>query len=134
MEKYGPNIDGIGIDTWGVDYVLLDEVKKPLAPFYHYRDERTIRAYEKIFKRISKENIFKITGLQFMRLNTICQLYESMKELGNSKDLIQHFLMVPDYFIYLLTGKYYQRIHRCSTTQFLDAKTSRLVRYNFRCT
>lgn len=123
MEKFGPNIDGIGIDTWGVDYVLLNEEKKPLAPFYHYRDERTVGTYEKIFKCISKEKIFKITGLQFMRLNTICQLYESMQELGDGKEKVKHLLMVPDYFIYLLTGKIINEYTDSSTTQLLDAST-----------
>ena len=122
-EKYGPQVEGIAITTWGVDYVLLDEQKKPLSHFYHYRDERTVDTYEKIFKLIPKEKIFEITGLQFMRLNTICQLYESMQELGNSKDKIKHFLMMPDYFTFLLTGKIVNEYTDCSTTQLLNAKT-----------
>ena len=122
-KKYGPKVDGIAITTWGVDYVLLDEKKKPLSHFYHYRDERTIDTYEKIFKLIPKETIFDITGIQFMRLNTICQLFESLKELGTYKDKIKHFLMIPDYFTFLLTGKIVNEYTDASTTQLLDAKT-----------
>lgn len=122
VQKYGSKIDGIGIDTWGVDFVLLDEEKKPLSHFYHYRDERTVGTYEKIFKRISKEEIYQITGIQFMRINTICQIFESMQSLRDSKEKVCHFLMVPDYFTFLLTGKIINEYTDASTTQFLDAQ------------
>ncbi len=119
-QLYGPNLDGIAIDSWGVDYVLLNEQKKPLSHFYHYRDERTNDTYNKIFKLVPKEEIFKITGLQFMRINTICQIFESIQEVGNSKEEIKHFMMVPDYFTFLLSGKIINEFTDASTTQLLE--------------
>lgn len=121
-EKFGAKLDGIAITTWGVDYVLLDEKKKPLSYFYHYRDERTNSSYEKIFKIIPKDSLFSITGLQFMRINTICQLNESIKSFGEDIGKIKHFLMIPDYFTFLLTGETINEYTDASTTQLLDSK------------
>ncbi len=121
-KKFGPNVDGIAVDSWGVDYVLLDKTLNPLSHFYHYRDERTNESYENMFKIVPKKTIFDITGLQFMRLNTICQLFESMKEFGDSKHDIEHFMMVPDYFTFLLSGELINEFTDASTTQLLDIK------------
>jgi rhamnulokinase len=121
-KNYGPDVDGMAVDSWGVDFVLLDVEEKPLSHFYHYRDERTINTYEKIYNLIPKEKIFDITGLQFMRINTICQLFESIRELRDSIETIEHFLMVPDYFTYLLSGKIINEFTDVSTTQLLDIR------------
>lgn len=75
VEKYGPNVDGIGIDTWGVDFVLLDKNNKMIGYAHHYRDSRTQGVYEEIFKKIPKEEIFLETGIQFMDINSVVQLY-----------------------------------------------------------
>ena len=62
-EKYGKLIDGIGIDTWGVDFVLLDKNNELIDACYHYRDPRTQGMLEKMFKRVSKKEIFSLRGI-----------------------------------------------------------------------
>ncbi|MHA1674643.1 MAG: rhamnulokinase [Promethearchaeota archaeon] len=120
--KYGSKLDGIAVDSWGVDYVLFNHNKKPLLWPYHYRDERTVQTYEKVFAKISREEVFSITGIQFMEINSICQLYASMQENKHLEEALAHFLMIPDYFTYLLCGHIMNEYTNASTTQLLDAK------------
>jgi len=116
-------LDGIAIDSWGVDYVLLNHNKKPLFWPYHYRDNRTVKTYDKIFTTISRDELFSLTGIQFMEINSICQMYASMLEVDHNKDTIAHFLMIPDYFTFLLSGQIMNEYSNASTTQLLDAKS-----------
>lgn len=120
--KIGSKLDGIAIDSWGVDYVLFTQDKKPLYWPYHYRDNRTTHTYEKIFARIPRDQVFNLTGIQFMALNSICQMYESMQEAGPHKDAMAHFLMIPDYFTFLLSGQIINEYTIASTSQLLDAQ------------
>ncbi|MFX1324394.1 MAG: rhamnulokinase family protein, partial [Promethearchaeota archaeon] len=118
VKKYGTGLNSIGIDTWGVDFVLLDENDELLGPIHHYRDKRTEGISEKLFQVISKEEIFSQTGIQFMPVNTIMQLY-SMVTLKSPKLLISRtFLMLPDFFNFLLSGV------KCC--EYTDASTSQL--------
>ena len=66
--------DAIGIDTWGVDFGLIDKRGKLIGNPVHYRDKRTEDIPEEVFKTVSKEEIYKHTGCQFMRINTLYQL------------------------------------------------------------
>ncbi len=114
------DIASIGIDTWGVDYVLFDnETKKMRTLPYHYRDERTNKQIvEEVFSKISKSDLYKRTGLQFMSLNTLYQLYAHNKmkpeELKNSQ-----FLHMPDALGFELGGDF--------VTEYTDASTSNLL-------
>ena len=69
------DISGIGIDSWGVDYVLLDQNDNMLSNTYHHTDHRTDGVFEKIFKIIPKEEIYRLTGIQFINFNTLPQFY-----------------------------------------------------------
>lgn len=113
----------IGIDTWGVDFVLLDENDKATGPAVSYRDPRTTNMMEKFFKIMDKKTVYEKTGIQFMEFNTIYQLY-SMK-LANDPGLkkAETFLMIPDYLNFLLTGEKVNEITNVSTTQMLNYKT-----------
>ena len=113
----------LAIDTWGVDFVLLDNNDKILGDTVSYRDNRTANIPEEIFKFISKEEIYKRTGIKNLVFNTINQLY-SIKKTSNLFEKANTFLMIPDYFNFLLTGKKVNEYTNASTTQLLNLETS----------
>lgn len=113
----------LAIDTWGVDFVLLDKEDKILGETVSYRDSRTNGIPEEIFKTVSKENIYQRTGIQNLVFNTINQLY-SIKKNSNILDKASTFLMIPDYFNFLLTGKKVNEYTNTSTTQLLNLESS----------
>jgi rhamnulokinase len=104
FKKYPDQIVSIGIDTWGVDYVLLDGDGDLLGNPYHYRDKRTDSIMEEVFKIIPKKEIFTETGIQFMQLNTIYQLYSFAKKKSQILKNTRYFLTIPDLLNYWLTG------------------------------
>ncbi|MFO7635464.1 MAG: FGGY family carbohydrate kinase, partial [Caldilinea sp.] len=84
---------GIGIDTWGVDYGLLDAAGRLLGNPVHYRDSRTLGMVDHLFTRIPKTEVFDLTGIQFLELNTLFQLY-SMRVQGDPQlDAAKHLLL-----------------------------------------
>lgn len=113
----------VGIDTWAVDYVLLDEKGDRLREAISYRDRRTDHTIDKLEHTLSKAAIYQKTGIQFQPFNTIYQLYEEDRELLIKTDKI---MMIPDYLGYCLTGKAVTEITNASTTQLLNASTGNL--------
>lgn len=120
FKKYPNQIISIGIDTWGVDYVLLDNGGDLLGNPYHYRDKRTDNIMEEVFSIIPKKEIFTETGIQFMQINTIYQLYSFAKNkpqvFGNAK----YFLTIPDLLNYWLTGIIKNEYSIATTTQLYN--------------
>jgi rhamnulokinase len=116
-------IASIGVDTWGVDYVLLDQRGRQVAPCYHYRDERTRGILQKAFSLVSREEIFAATGLQFMEFNSAFQLLAARLEGDRSLEIASRMLMMPDYFHWLLTGIESNEYTNASTSQLLDPRT-----------
>lgn len=114
--------ESIAIDTWGVDYALLDENGEIIGDAISYRDLRTEGMMEEVFQKIDRERIYSSTGIQFMHLNTIFQLALQKKEDASVLDKAKTFLTVPDYLGYLLSGEKYCEYTIASTTQLLDAK------------
>lgn len=112
----------IGIDTWGVDFVLLDEKDEMLGRPVSYRDERTEGMMEETFKIISKDKLYKHTGIQFLRFNTIYQLLAIKKKNPEILKKAKSFLMIPDYLNFLLTGKKVNEYTNASTTQLLNCE------------
>lgn len=113
----------VGIDTWAVDYVLLDEKGDRLREAISYRDRRTDHTIDKLEHTLSKAAIYQKTGIQFQPFNTIYQLYEEDRELLIKTDKI---MMIPDYLGYCLTGKAVTEITNASTTQLINASTGNL--------
>ena len=113
----------IGIDTWGVDFVLLDSNDKILGRPVSYRDSRTNGMMEKVFGVLAKEKIYEKTGIQFMEFNTLFQLYSLKLKDKSLPEKTETFLMIPDYLNYLLTGKKINEITNVSTTQMMNYKT-----------
>lgn len=125
VKKGHNNIESIGIDTWGVDFGLIGKNDQLLELPHTYRDSRTDGIPEKVFDKISPENIYNRTGIQFMQINSLYQLY-SIK-LSNESILKETatLLFIPDLFNFLLTGEKKSEYTIASTSQFLNAKTKK---------
>ena len=117
------DIDAIGIDTWGVDYGLLDKNDKLLSNPYHYRDTRTDGMYDKAFAVVPKEEIFNETGIAFNWFNTIYQLLASKLEDDSALKEAKTMLFMPDLFNFFLTGKKRTEYTIASTSQMFDSRT-----------
>ena len=120
--KLAGGFDSIGIDTWGVDFGLLDKEGKLLENPIHYRDDRTKGMIEKSFEYLPKEKFYEITGLQFMELNTVFQLLALKEKRPDVLERADKLLLTPDLFAYFLTGVKSTEYSIASTTQLLDAK------------
>ncbi len=119
-QKYGTKLDGIGFDTWGVDFALIGRDNSILGYPYHYRDKRTDGMMEKAFSIVPKEEIFRITGIQFMKLNTLYQLLAMSLAKSPILESADKLLMMPDLFNFLFTGKKVSEFTIATTTQFYD--------------
>ncbi len=115
--------DAIGIDTWGVDFGLLDKKGRLLNNPVHYRDERTVGMIEKVFETIPAQELYGRTGIQFARLNTLFQLAALRQDEPETLAQAETLLLMPDLFAYLLTGVKRAEYTEVSTTQCLDPKT-----------
>ena len=111
----------VAIDTWGVDYVLLDESKQEILPAVSYRDSRTNSVINKVESIISEEELYLKTGIQKQNFNTIYQLYAD-KLSGRLEDA-KHFLMIPAYLSYKLTGIIKNEYTNATTTGMVNADT-----------
>jgi rhamnulokinase len=110
----------IGVDSWGVDFGLLDATGALLGNPLHHRDGRSAAAMEKAFDRVPAERIYEQTGIQFMPINTVFQLLalEGAPALANAQQL----LLIPDLLGYWLTGEACAEATNASTTQLLDVR------------
>lgn len=116
-EGYAPAT--LGIDTWGVDFGLLDANGELLGNPYHYRDSQTDGLIEEVAGWIGREELFRQGGLQLMPFNTIYQLYAMRKASSPMLDIAQTLLLTPDLLAYLLTGVRSCEYTMATTTQLL---------------
>lgn len=119
LKKY-PKIRSLAIDTWAVDYVIING-HEPFMPCLSYRDNRTEAVIDEVHGIVPFEELYKRTGIQFQPFNTIYQLYEDKKRerLYAATD----FLMIPEYLNYLLTGVKKKEFTNATTTGLLNAET-----------
>ena len=122
VKQYGKELAGIGVDTWGVDFALLDAQGNLLSNPYHYRDIRTEGMYQEAFKRVPREEIFARTGIQFMEINTLYQLLSMALAKSPLLDAADKLLMMPDLLNYWLTGRKVCEFTEATTTQFYDPR------------
>lgn len=115
--------ESVGVDTWGVDYVLLDGEDKPIDGVYCYRDGRTKSMIPSVHRRLSYAELYSRTGIQHQPFNTVYQLFDD-KRSGRSESA-RSFLMLPDYFHFLLTGVKKQEYTNATTTGMVNARTHR---------
>lgn len=118
--KIAGGFDSIGIDTWGVDFGLIDSEGKLMENPVHYRDARTVGLVDEAFKTMPKEKLYGITGIQFMELNTIFQLISLKKYRPWMLERADKMLFMPDLFGYMLTGKMCAEYSIASTSQLID--------------
>lgn len=121
FDKY-KNIVSLSIDTWGVDYVLLEN-NQAIPPYYAYRNRRNELASAYVNKIIPFTELYKISGIQYATYNTINQLYAD--KLAKRLNQNTEYLMLPCYFTYLLTGKKVHEYTNESTTSLLNARTGK---------
>ena len=121
--KIAGGFDSIGIDTWGVDFGLIDSEGKLMENPVHYRDTRTAGLVEESFKTMPKEKLYGITGIQFMELNTLFQLISLKKYRPWMLERADKMLFMPDLFAYMLTGKMCAEYSIATTSQLIDLET-----------
>ncbi|HEY8729777.1 MAG TPA: rhamnulokinase family protein [Acidothermaceae bacterium] len=119
-QRGGP-LDSIGIDSWGVDYGLLDEAGTLLENPVHYRDERTTGVMAKVLDIVPADELYRMSGIQFLPFNTIFQLVAALPSPAMSA--ARTLLLIPDLLAYWLTGHVGAERTNASTTQLLDVTT-----------
>lgn len=120
-EKY-KNIESFSIDTWGVDYVLMNGDSE-ILPCYAYRDSRTEPYIPEVHEKISFQQLYSLTGIQYQPFNTVYQLYADMKEgrLNEATD----YLMIPEYLMYKLCGTKSHEYTNATTGGMINAATGK---------
>jgi rhamnulokinase len=115
-------LSGIGVDTWGVDYALLGERGELLLNPYHYRDKRTDGVMELVFEKVSRKDIYRETGIQFMQINTLYQLFAARRDTPELLKAARTLLTIPDLFHYWLTGNAVCELTNATTSQMVNAE------------
>jgi rhamnulokinase len=118
-------LSGIGLATWGVDYGLLDRAGRLLGNPYHYRDSRTNGMMEQVFEVVPREEVFERTGIQFMQINTLYQLYSMVRGADPQLDAAGTLLVMPNLFAYWMSGQKVAEYTHATTTQCFDARERR---------
>src|SRR5438874_11749508 len=116
-------IDALGVDTWGVDFALLGRGGTLLGNPRHYRDPHTANVMEEAFARAPRWEIFRQTGIQFMRFNSLFQLLALQRDRSPLLDVAETLLFMPDLFHYWLTGIKVNEYTNASTSQLIQPVT-----------
>ena len=120
VEKYGSEIVSVGVDTWGVDYGLLDGRGALIGNPVHYRDDRTDGMMEEFFSLLDSDQVYAETGIQFMQINTLYQLTAEGRTNPERLSRAARFLMMPDLFNYWLSGVAANEYSICTTSQLYN--------------
>lgn len=121
--RWGSRVAAVGVDTWGLDYVLLSRSGELLGLPFCYRDARTRGMLEEVLERVPREDLFAATGSQFLEINT---LYQWMAHFRSSPEMLEAastFLLMPDWVNWCLSGARAVEFTNATTTQFLDPRT-----------
>src|ERR671935_423407 len=113
-------VDSLGVDTWGVDFALLGRGDTLLGNPRHYRDPHTEGVMEQAFSRVPRAEVFRQTGLQFMRFNTLFQLLALQRDRSPLLDVAETLLFMPDLFHFFFTGIKVNELTDASTSQLYD--------------
>ncbi len=123
-QETGGRLTSLAVDTWGVDYALLDASGRLVANPVHYRDLRTDGIMERVFARVPREELYERTGIQFMPINSLIQLYAMRLEGDPQLNSAETLLMIPDLFHYWLSSVMVCEVTEASTSQCLDIQTN----------
>lgn len=122
-QKFGKDIVSVGVDTWGVDYGLLDQYDRLIESPFAYRDSRTDGMQEEAFRRVPKREIYDVTGIQFMFFNTLFQLLSEVVSDRAALKKARRLLFTPDLINFWLSGRAVNEYTMASTGQLLDARS-----------
>jgi rhamnulokinase len=111
------SLTSLGVDSWGVDYVLLDDEFRLVGVPVCYRDKRTTGVMERVQRRVPREEIYSRTGIQFLSFNTLYQLSACVEQQPQWMKAARHFLMIPDYLHFRLCGVLSNEYTNATTTQ-----------------
>ena len=120
------DIESIAVDTWGVDFGLVTKDNQLLGSPFAYRDLRTNGMLERAFTLMSKDEIYKLTGIQFMQINSAFQLLSMIESESSLIKLADKLLFMPDLLNFLLTGEKKSEYTIASTSQMLNAKYQKM--------
>lgn len=121
--KFGDAIASVGVDTWGVDYVLLSKSGELLGQPFHYRDRRTAGVMDRAALAVPRPDIFAATGLQFLPFNTLYQLLASREQTPELLAHADRLLLMPDFFHWCLCGSTAIEFTNATTTQFFNPRS-----------
>ena len=121
----GGKVAGIGVDSWGVDFGLLNDTGELIENPYHYRDSRTNGMMDKAFELLSKREIYENTGLQFMQFNSVYQLLAMRLADSPALAKAKNLVFMADLVSYFLSGEIFAEYSLASTSQFMDMRTGR---------
>lgn len=116
-------LDGIGVDAWGVDYALLDGRGELVENPFHYRDARTSGVMDEVFRMVPREEIYAATGIQFMPINTLYQLFAHQRDNPAALSAASRLVTIPDLFHFWLTGRASCEYTNATTTQLVNPTT-----------
>src|ERR1035441_8972511 len=122
VSSRGIHLEGIGVDAWGVDYALLGERDTMLGTPFHYRDKRTDGMMKRVFALVSPDEIYTRTGIQFMQINGLYQLYAQQVRTPTILLAARTLITIPDLFNFWLTGIAAAEFTNATTTQFYDPR------------
>ena len=115
-------VDGIGIDTWGVDYALISRDGQVVGRPFHYRDARNDGAMDQVFARVGRERLYELTGVQFLPFNTLFQLVAHQRDDPRSLERADRLLFMPDLLRFMLCGARHAEPTIASTSQMYDPR------------
>lgn len=116
-------LESIGVDAWGVDYALLGEHGELLQKPYHYRDRRTEGVMDEVFRKVPRQEIYQETGVQFMPINTMYQLFAARRDSPEIFSSVRQLITIPDLFHYWLSGSAVCEFTNATTTQMVNPVT-----------
>jgi rhamnulokinase len=116
-------LESLAVDTWGCDFALIGERGTLVQNPFHYRDRRTDGVMEEVWQRVPADDIYGVTGIQFLPFNTLYQLYAACRDTPKLIDASTTLVTIPDLLNYWLTGHLAAEYTNATTTQFVDART-----------
>ena len=119
-QKFGRELDGVSCDSWGCDFGLLDSADSLVSNPFHYRDHRTDGVMEKAFRKVPPYGIYQETGIQFMQVNTVYQLYSMVLSGSQLFSVSKTLLLMADLFHFFLSGEKAQEFTLATTTQLYN--------------
>ncbi len=122
-ERFGDDLISIGVDSWGVDYALLDECGDLIELPFHYRDSRTDGILKEVFQQIPELDVFMATGIQPLFLNSLFQIYSELRKGSNVLHRVRRLLFIPDLINFWLCGRQANEYTIASTSQMMDMRT-----------